>query len=502
MNSIFNFLLKGIGGRVRLGKGGPILSATPSGIEARRPDDAGLTNLKVAFPIENADAVNLEWVRNEILANWNTPVQNLLELKNIPANERRDKQVREVEDELSFYQFDTESLALVPDQSDPVRIILPNDLTPQNPGRWLKTTARSQLHAQLLGLSSNDHPQYQLRSEKNSSGGFPGLSTDLDAPGIEILSAGNIKSLLKSSATSNRDFLLPDKSGVVALDTEFVGSSLSSNGQKGLVPTPLITDREKFLAGDGSWKTNFGSLKNSSVVSSSYTANKYERVLCDVSGGPISISLPFHPDDNFVVGVLDVSNNASTNPITILRNGSLIEDFAEDWQLDLEGGSWELAYSKERGSWYFLGIKAYNNVAPSNSFLTNTPTFNETSLAPSANAVKEYVGIQYISLLQLLYSVGSIQSGGGYAPPGTLIKNSYFEGMTNASGLCVIHTGLANSILSVFVSVSDNAGKWYFHFPIGTTVAAYFDDEGIVSVQLSGSPAFNNRSVRVWVEYK
>ncbi|WP_078127381.1 hypothetical protein [Leptospira alexanderi] len=499
MNSVFNFLLRGIGSSVKLGKNGPRLKSSGSNVELRLPDDTGLTNLKVASPIDPDDAVNLDWIRKEVLANWNTPVQSLLELKSIPNSERNDKQIREVEDELSFYQFDSQSMAPVPDLIDPTRIILPNDLTMNSPGRWLKTTARTALHSQLIGLSLNDHPQYQLRSEKNSSNGYPGLDSNF---GLELTSPGGVRSVLKSLTNLAREYLLPDSSGTLALDTEFQGSTSLLNGVKGLVPAPLISDREKFLSGDGVWRTNFGSLKNSSVKTSPHTATKYERVLCDVSLNQISITLPLNPDDNEVVGILDISNFAGTNPITVLRNGQKIEDQTEDWQLDLDGGSWELAFSLEKGSWYFLSFKGYNNIASTNGILTNSPSFFETSLAPSANSVREYFDRLQMSLMQLISQGSVFLFGGNYAPQGTLIKNAFFEGTTNESGHCTISTGLSNSILSVFVCVSDNSGKWYFLPPSGTTVTGYFDDQGNVSIQFTGSSIFFNRNVRIVVEYK
>ncbi|PJZ29104.1 hypothetical protein [Leptospira kmetyi] len=499
MTPVFHFLQRGVSNWVRFGKGGAVLKSTPDGFEVRLPDDSGLTNLKVANPKTGEDAVNLSWIRSEVLSNWNTPVQNLTELKAVPAVERKDKQIREVEDELTLYQFDSQSLAQAPDSTDVSRVILPDDLTSALPGRWLKTKARTSLHSELIGLGLNDHPQYQLRSEKNNPDGYAGLSENL---GIELVSSGGIKSVLRSVATSIRDFVLPDRSGELALNTEFLGSNSVSNGVKGLVPAPLSTDREKFLSGDGSWKTNFGSLKNSSVKTQDYTASKYERVLCNVSGGGISISLPLNPSDNEVVGILDISNVAGTNPITVLRNGQKIEDLTEDWQLDLDGGSWELAFSIEKGSWYFLSQKSYNNVSPSNGFVTNTPTFLETSLAPSASAVKNYIDQIQISIFQTISNVGVFLFGSSFAPAGTAIKNAYFEGATSASGTCSIDTGLGNNILSVTAFVSDGGNSWYLLPPAGVTATLKYDNQGIVFVQFTGNSIFQNRNVRFRVEYK
>ncbi|MCG6195613.1 hypothetical protein LFX25_20430 [Leptospira sp. FAT2] len=498
MLAVFDYLLRGIGSKVRIGKGGPLLKGDPSGVELRLPDDTGFARLKVGEPESPNDAINLIWVRDHVLSSWNTPVQNLIELKAIPSIERKDKQIREVEDELSFYQFDSESFAVSPDTVDPSRTILPNDLTSSLPGRWIKTTSRAQLHSQLLGLGvGDDHPQYQRRNEKNSPLGFPGLSEDAQNPGIQIVSGGSVVSTIKSLASSARSFLLPDKSGTLATDEIFIGSSETFSGTKGLVPAPGISDRERFLSGDGTWKTNFGSLKNSEVISSVYTANKYERVLVETANNSVLITLPQNPQDNTVIGILDLSNHAGTNPITLQRNGQRIEGFEEDWQLDLDGGYWELAYSIERGGWFFLSNPSYNNVSPSSNFLTDSPTFSEISLAPSARAVKEYVDTKDLNFFQTLATIGTEQIGSGHMPAGTLVKKAWFEGVTDTLGHCTISTGLGNSIAGLNFSIKDSLGQWVRK----NNMTAFHDDQGHVGVQATDSE-FWNKPVRFWIEYK
>ncbi|AGS80599.1 hypothetical protein [Leptospira noguchii] len=492
MKPLFQFLLKGIGSFVFLGKNGPILKAVSNGIEVRLPDNSGLTNLKTASPVERDDAVNLEWVKKEVLTNWNIPVQNLEELRKIPQNDRKDKQIRHVEDELTFYQFDQDSLAVVPDGIDILRTILPNDLNPSQPGRWLKTTARTNLHCELIGLSFNDHPQYQLKNEKNISGGYPGLNQDGE---LEILSdQGRIKNVLKSISSQNRNYILPDSSGTIALDETFEGSTLESNGKKGLVPIPLITDREKFLSGDGSWKTNFGSLKNSNIITTHYTASKYERVLCDVSSGSFNVILPMNPADAIVIGILDVSNQAGTHPITLNRNTKKIENLEEDWQLDLDGGSYELVFSKEKESWYFLNIPSTQNLSSTNGIVSDFPEFTESSIAPSANSVRLYLESNLLNVYQMISQIGTIVFGVGYLNSGTHIQDSYFESLTDHLGNCNLSTGLVNKIISVFGTTTDNQGKWY------SPISFYYDNNGNISFSFGSS--YPNRTVRIRVEHK
>ncbi|EKR52567.1 hypothetical protein LEP1GSC079_5234 [Leptospira interrogans str. FPW1039] len=491
MNPVFQFLLKGIGSEVLLGKKGPILKAVSTGIEVRRPDNSGLTNLKTGSPVEGNDAVNLEWVKREVLTNWNTPVQNLEELRSIPSDQRKDKQIRLVEIENTFYQYDADSNAIVPDEIDILRTILPKDLNPSEPGRWLKTTARTSLHSELIGLSLDDHPQYQLKNEKNKSNGYVGINSESE---LEILSdQGRIKNVLKSNSSQKRNYILPDSSGTIALEEAFIGATTQFNGKKGLVPTPLITDTEKFLSGDGSWKNNFGTLKNSNVITTHYTASKYERVLCDVTGGSFNVILPNDPNDAIVIGILDISNKAGTYPINLLRNSKKIENLEEDWQLDLDAGSYELVFSKEKESWYFLGTPSTQNLVTTNTIVSDLPSFTEISIAPSANSVRLYLESTLLNVYQMISERGTVFFGVGYLNSGTRILNSYFETTTDNLGNCNLPTGLTNKIISVFGTVSDNQGKWI------SPISFYYEN-GNISFTFGNT--FANRSVRIRVEHK
>lgn len=44
----------------------------------------------------------------------------------------------------------------------------------------------------------------------------------------------------------------------VAATTPFTGATSSANGEKGIVPRPLVGDQEKYLKGDGTWDTPQG----------------------------------------------------------------------------------------------------------------------------------------------------------------------------------------------------------------------------------------------------
>ncbi|EIE01456.1 hypothetical protein [Leptospira licerasiae] len=498
MGKVFDFSLFGVGSKIRFGRRGAQLKYNSSSIEVRNPDDSDFATLKVASPSDNKDAVNLEYLRSEVLANWNVPVQNISELQAIPANNRNDKQIREVEDELAFYQFDAQSLLVVPDPIDSLRVIKPNDLSTPSPGRWIKTTARAQQHSILLGLSSgNDHPQYQLRSERNVPLGYVGLSSDPENPGIEIISVNGstITSKIRSLATAVRQWFLPDKAGTLATDDPFVGASESSPGEKGLVPTPIAGEQEHFLSGDGTWRENFGSLKNTQVKTSDYAASKYERVLAEVTNGGFSITLPSSPKNNSVIGILDIANLSETNPITLLRNGNKIQGFEEDWQLDLNGGYWELTYSESQASWFFLETPAYNNLNSGTS-VSDSPLFTEISVAPSARSVKQYTETKILDLLQTIFLWVGISNGVGQAPTGTIPQKSWFEGITDITGTCILNTPLGSNILNISAWIEDGLGNW------SIARNQSFDNSGTITIGITDDPIFQEKFIRVFVWHK
>ncbi|MCR1794914.1 hypothetical protein [Leptospira sp. id769339] len=498
MGKVFDFSLFGVGSKIRLGKKGVQLKANSSFIEVRNPDDSDFATLRVANPSDNKDAVNLEYLRSEVLANWNVPVQSLSELMAILPENRNDKQIREVEDELAFYQFDAQSLLPVPDSNDPLRVIKPNNLSISSPGRWIKTTARVQQHSSLLGLiSGNDHPQYQLKSERNVPSGFVGLSADLGNPGIEIVSENTltITSKLRSLATSVRQWFLPDRSGTLALDNPFLGASESNSGDKGLVPAPNLGEEEYFLAGDGTWRENFGSLKNTPIKTGDYTASKYERILADVTSGGFSITLPAIPKNNSVIGILDIANLSETNPITLLRNGSNIQGFSEDWQLDLNGGYWELTYSESQVSWYFLETPSYNNLS-SGASVTDSPLFTEVSVAPSARSVKQFIETKILELLQTIFLWIGFSNGVGQAPTGTIAQKSWMEGITDTTGVCVINTTLGENILDISGWIEDGLGNW------NKAKTLYYDNLGAITIGNTEDSNFQNKPVRAMVWHK
>lgn len=175
MNKTFDFLLSGINSLVKLGKGGNSLKSEKDSHIEFLSSALELLPVRTKNPVDPKDSVNLEFLRENVLLNFGLPVQNLSELSSIPSLERRDKQIRYVEDIEAFYQFDGQSIAIAPNPDIPDLVILPDGIDPSFPGRWIKTKARIQFHSELIGNDlGDDHPQYQLRTEKDQPTGYVG----------------------------------------------------------------------------------------------------------------------------------------------------------------------------------------------------------------------------------------------------------------------------------------------------------------------------------------
>lgn len=95
-----------------------------------------------------------------------------------------------------------------------------------------------------------------------------------------------------------------------------VGASSTSNGTMGLVPAPAINQENSFLRGDGVWASN-----TMSVVSAASTVNPgvvNTVYLANTTSGAFNITLPSPTLAGGKIVVIDINNNFSTNPVTVL----------------------------------------------------------------------------------------------------------------------------------------------------------------------------------------
>jgi len=121
-------------------------------------------------------------------------------------------------------------------------------------------------------------------------------------------------------------------------------------------PSAQTIDRSDPSFQLGDW--NFGTLKgtyvgfdsdfaafssNYTVYSSDFTAVNAGRYALDTSGGQVTVTLPANPSTGDYVRIIDVAN-FTTNSVIVDRNGSTIEGYSENFELDLGQSIIEFIY--------------------------------------------------------------------------------------------------------------------------------------------------------------
>jgi len=88
-------------------------------------------------------------------------------------------------------------------------------------------------------------------------------------------------------------------------------------------------------------------------ISANYNASVNDRILCDSQLAPFTITLPSSTSLllNDTIQIIDATQSAGTNAITIARNGALIQGSAEDLTFDITGGIVTLIYVGPTYGW-------------------------------------------------------------------------------------------------------------------------------------------------------
>ena len=108
-----------------------------------------------------------------------------------------------------------------------------------------------------------------------------------------------------------------------------------------------------------------------SIKTTGFTAVSGEGYFCNTTSAAFTVTLPASPSAGDLVGIKDYANTADTNNITIGRNGSNIEGVANDFVINIEGGSITLIYVDATKGWLSTAAaKASDIISP--TFITAT----------------------------------------------------------------------------------------------------------------------------------
>jgi collagen type VII alpha len=95
--------------------------------------------------------------------------------------------------------------------------------------------------------------------------------------------------------------------------------------------------------GDNGFTGSKGALQEWTLKTENYTLVDGDRIIADTSGGSFTVTLPATPSVGEYVQITDGAD-FSNNSLTVARNGSTIEDVADDVILDLQGATFEFIY--------------------------------------------------------------------------------------------------------------------------------------------------------------
>ena len=108
------------------------------------------------------------------------------------------------------------------------------------------------------------------------------------------------------------------------------------------------------------------------VKTTGFTAVAGEGYFCNTTSAAFTVTLPASPSAGDLVGIKDYANTADTNNITIGRNGSNIEGVANDFVIEVEGGSITLIYVDATKGWLSTAAAKASDISEQETFITAT----------------------------------------------------------------------------------------------------------------------------------
>lgn len=97
-----------------------------------------------------------------------------------------------------------------------------------------------------------------------------------------------------------------------------------------------------------------------------------------------------------------------------------------------------------------------------------------------------------------------IQTGTGFAPSGTPVKMSYFEGTTDSNEICTVNHSLGSNIIAISAFINDTSGRWSQMVQTITYDQRVWFDASFLRFQINSglSALFVSKPVRFLVWHK
>lgn len=117
----------------------------------------------------------------------------------------------------------------------------------------------------------------------------------------------------------------------------------------------FTTDTRKLFIGNGIGNILLAMASSVDIIKSiddDYNANASELLMVNSLIQVIQITLPSDPENGDKVLVCDTGYNAAINNITMARNGNNVNNFDEDFIIDMNGTSALFMFDAVRSNWF------------------------------------------------------------------------------------------------------------------------------------------------------
>jgi len=85
-----------------------------------------------------------------------------------------------------------------------------------------------------------------------------------------------------------------------------------------------------------------------------HTATAGDKLFVDCSSSAVNVTLPASPSMGDEIRIIDATGNASTNNITIVRNGNNIQGVAQNLTIDTTRAAFGLVYYNSTQGWILM----------------------------------------------------------------------------------------------------------------------------------------------------